>query len=115
MSFTFSQVLTTFFGAALFPLMCRLVWGRMVDEWGAIGGWMGATFVVGTMWLINHGITPSLIHQTGSWVDMGLAAGIGCWVATYKLGFSAKKSIKNLVAAVIGAVLGAVILYCLLG
>lgn len=108
---TVAAFITTFAGGFLFPFFIRMAWGKMVDSWGPIGGWMAAAFITGTIWTLNHGIITPMIEQSGSaWVDMGLAAGVGCWVATARLGLNMKKSIKNIVAAVSGGVVGALLL-----
>lgn len=38
--------LATIAGGFLFPFAIRMMWGKMVDEWGAIGGWMAAAFTL---------------------------------------------------------------------
>lgn len=108
---TISAFIATFSGAFLFPFFIRMAWGKMVDSWGPIGGWMAAAFITGTIWTLNHGIPTPMITQSGkAWVDMGLAAGIGCWVATARLGFGVKKSMKNVFAAISGGIVGAFLL-----
>lgn len=105
----------TFAGGFLFPFFIRMAWGKMVDSWGPIGGFMAAAFITGTIWTLNHGIGTPMIFQSGAlWVDMGLAAGIGCWVATNRLGMSAKKSTKNVIAAISGRIAGAALLFLFL-
>lgn len=107
---TISQALTTLTGAFMFPFLCRIGWGRLVDKFGPIGGWIAAAFITGTMWLFNHGLDKHLIVQTGVWVDMGLAAGVGVWVATAALGFNKRESRKNLASAILAGVVGGFIL-----
>lgn len=107
--------LATFVGGFIFPFIIRMSWGRMVDSWGPIGGWMAAAFITGTVWTLNHGILTPMMTQSGAaWVDMGLAAGIGCWVATVRLGFDVKKSLKNVSAAILGGIAGAALLFLFL-
>lgn len=106
-----SLAVATFVGAFIFPFFIRMCWGKMVDSWGPIGGWMAAAFITGTVWTLNHGILTPMMTQSGAaWVDMGLAAGVGCWVATARLGLDMKKSFKNVAAAVLGGVAGAALL-----
>ncbi|MBC6158664.1 hypothetical protein HB970_12715 [Listeria welshimeri] len=107
--------LATIAGGFLFPFTIRMMWGKMVDEWGAIGGWMAAAFIVGTVWTINHGIPKSMIYQSGTvWVDMAVAAGIGVFTASLLTGGKFSKSVVNLAAAVVGGVLGGFLLSLLL-
>lgn len=106
---TVNQIITTIFGGALFPFLIRMFWGKLIDTFGAIGGWLAAGFLVGTTWTINHGL--NMIYQTGPvWIDMAIAAGTGCLVATTILGGSFKKAIPNITGSVIGAILGGFIL-----
>ena len=106
-----NYAIATLMGGFIFPFVIRMTWGRMVDNWGPIGGWMAAAFVVGTVWCINHGIASPMITQSGSvWVDQGLAAGVGVWVASALTGGNKRKSIKNILAAVVSGVVGGFIL-----
>lgn len=97
--------IATVAGSFLFPFVVRLAWGPMVKEWGALGGWLAAAFIVGTIWAINHGISTPMITQTGAWVDQGLAVGVGVWVASVLQGGAPKKSVKNIITAVVGGCL----------
>jgi hypothetical protein len=104
-------MVTTFAGAFIFPFLIRLAWGKMVESWGPIGGWMAAGFIVGTMWTLNHG--AGLIVQTGAWVDMAWAAGIGLLAASVAAGDHFGKGLTNALFAIIGGTLGGFILSCL--
>lgn len=100
---TTGQAIATIIGGFLFPFAIRLMWGKMVDEWGAIGGWMAAAFIVGTVWSINHGISNPMITQSGGvWIDMAVAAGVGVYVASVIRGGNIKGSLINIAAAVAG-------------
>lgn len=106
---TFQTFVTTFAGAFIFPFLIRLLWGKMVESWGAIGGWMAAGFIVGTAWTLNHG--AGFIVQTGAaWIDMAWAAGAGLFVASLAAGDNAGKGFKNLLFAIIGGIIGGFIL-----
>lgn len=108
---TITQAIATTFGGFLFPFMIRMIWGKMVDEWGAIGGWMSAAFIVGTIWSINHGLEYPMITQTGGvWIDMAVAAGIGVYVASVARGGKVKGSLVNLGAALVGGIIGGLVL-----
>lgn len=113
---TVTQIVTTLVGAALFPFVIRLVWGHFTDNFGAFGGFMAALWIVGLMWALNHGYATinggsGLIHQTGAWVDMGTAAGVGLIVAS--MGRGAKfdsHTGMNVIAAIVGGIIGGLIL-----
>ncbi len=107
---TLGLALTTMVGGFLFPFAIRMMWGKMVDTWGPIGGWMAAAFVVGTVWTINHGLGQPLIYQTGAWVDMAWGAGIGLIAATMVLGGKLSKAWNNIIAAILGGVIGGFLL-----
>jgi len=106
---TGGQMITTMAGGFIFPFLIRLLWGKMIDDFGNIGGWMAAGFIVGLTWTLNHGV--GLIYQTGpAWVDMAFAAGIGLFVASAFAGDDAKKGLVNALFAIIGGTLGGLIL-----
>lgn len=105
---TLAQIITTFVGAMTFPLMIELAWGKLVDEFGTAGGFMAALFIVGTVWALNHHV--GLIHQSGEWVDMGLAAGVGIFVSGSIKGGNVAKGLKVAGYAVIGAVIAGYVL-----
>ena len=103
---TIQLAIATLIGGFIFPFVIRMAWGRMVDNWGPIGGWMAAAFIVGTVWCINHGIATPMITQSGTvWV-----AGVGVWVASALTGGSKRKSVKNIVAAVSAGIVGGYVL-----
>ncbi len=109
------QAITTLVGAALFPFVIRLAWGKLVDEFGTFGGFMAALFIVGVMWALNHGFgNPNgggLIFQTGAWVDMGTAAGVGLLVASSMQGAKVDNhTVNNIVAAIVGGIIGGLFL-----
>ncbi len=108
---TIENIITTMAGGFIFPFMIYMMWGKMVDAWGAIGGWMAAGFIVGTAWTLNHGV--GLIIQQGAWIDMAWAAGIGLFVAGVLDGDSFSKGAVNYGFSIIGGILGGFILSCL--
>lgn len=106
---TIQQAIATVVGAFIFPFVIRLMWGKMVEHWGPIGGWVAAAMIVGTIWTLNHGV--GLMTQAGdAWVDMGLAAGVGVFVASVVRGGKANKATSNILAAIAGGLLGGLIL-----
>lgn len=106
---TLPAMVATVFGGFLFPFLIWLLWGKLVENFGTFGGWMAALFIVGTTWTINHGV--GMITQSGgSWVDMGLAAGVGLLVASTVSGGNFGKAVPNILAAIVGGVLGGLIL-----
>lgn len=108
---TLNLACATVAGGFLFPFLIRMMWGKMVENWGAFGGWIAAAFIVGTVWFLNHGIPTPMITQSGSvWVDQGLAAGIGVWVASVLTGGNGRKSIRNICSATLGGTLGGLLL-----
>lgn len=110
---TIEQAIATVVGAFIFPFVIRMIWGKMVDNFGPIGGWVAAAMIVGTIWCMNHFV--GLITQTGdAWIDMGLAAGIGVFVASVARGGKASKAQTNILAAIAGGILGGLILSLIL-
>lgn len=103
------QIITTFAGAFIFPFIIHLAWGKMVEAWGAAGGFMAALFIVGTSWVLNHGY-GLIVQSNDVWVDMGLAAGVGLFVASVVEGNSLSKGSKVFLYAIIGALLGGFII-----
>jgi hypothetical protein len=111
---TWQFAISTIVGAAIFPFLIWMMWGKLVEKFGVAGGWMAAFFIVGTTWILNHGMANALIKQGegGVWVDMGLAAGVGLLVASTVSGSKFGKAIPNVVAAIVGGALaGAVIFF----
>lgn len=108
-------IITTILGAFIFPIFLRLFWGRLVNKFGAIGGFLAALVIVGTIWIINHGIENHLIQQSGSgWIDMAWAAAIGVFTASVVTGGKIKKSFSNIGAAVVGGVIGGIVIIFML-
>lgn len=104
-------IITTILGAFLFPIFLRLFWGRLVNKFGAIGGFLAAVIIVGTIWIINHGIDNHLIRQSGStWIDMAWAAAIGIFTASAVAGGKIRKSFTNVGAAIVGGIIGGIVI-----
>ncbi|MFL2117926.1 hypothetical protein ACEN4P_09840 [Marinilactibacillus psychrotolerans] len=109
---TTGQAIATMVGGFLFPFMIRLSWGKLVDDFGPIGGWMAAAFIVGTVWTINHGINHPMITQSenGAWIDMAVAGAVGVYVASIVRGGKVKPSMRNISAGLSGGVLAGLVL-----
>ncbi|SET28733.1 hypothetical protein SAMN05660297_01924 [Natronincola peptidivorans] len=106
---TLPLAITTMAGGFIFPFLIRLVWGKMVDEWGMAGGYMAAGFIVGLSWTLNHGV--GLMYQTGpAWVDMAFAAFSGLFVASALSGDNVGKGLVNAFFAIVGGTIGGLIL-----
>lgn len=109
---TLPKIIATMAGGFIFPFLIRLLWGKLVDNFGPIGGWLAGGFIVGTTWTLNHGV--GLIYQSGAaWIDMAWAAFIGLFVASAISGDDVGKGIGMIINAILGGVLGGFILYCL--
>lgn len=107
----FQEMLLTISGGFIFALLVLTVWGRLVNSMGAIGGYLAALMIPGTMWILNHGIEHHLIHQTGSvWIDMAWAVAIGSCVSSKIQGKKIFKAKSMIMAAVIGGIIGGYIL-----
>lgn len=103
------HIISTLFGAALFPFMLAVGWGKMVEAWGAAGGWMAGFWIVGVSWLLNHGL--GLHHQAGEvWIDMALAGAVGLYVQSTLAGGKPSKSVPALISGILGGLLGGLIL-----
>lgn len=108
---TIQSILSTICGAFIFPFLIRLMWGKIVKSNQVIDGFIAAVIIVGSMWIINHGLKNHLIYQSGKvWIDMAWAAGIGIFTASVVSGGNVKKSFVNIGAAVVGGIIGGFIL-----
>ncbi|HEY3320513.1 MAG TPA: hypothetical protein VGP72_08610 [Planctomycetota bacterium] len=132
------SVLTTIFGGFCVTFTLILCWGKLVEDFGPMGGGLAAAFIVGTFWIVNHklpgfGINPEclkdadgvmkqfgLVYQgyqgNSPWVDMGTTICIGLWVfglCEAKKGekmAAAKESAPRVLACVLGGAIGGAIL-----
>lgn len=107
---TIQFALATLAGSFIFPFLLRLLWGKLVENFGTFGGWMAAAFIVGTTWTLNHGTGLIVQSAGGAWVDMAFAAASGLLVASVVRGGKFSKAVPNLVAAIVGGILGGLIL-----
>jgi hypothetical protein len=129
-----AHIITTIFGAFCVTFAVCICWGKMVETFGPIGGMMCAAIIVGTFWVMNHklpgfGIHPEqmtaangkdtmqfgLIAQTGAWIDMGWAIGMGLWVLSL-IETKPEKRLENVVESsprllfvILGGVIGGAI------
>ena len=106
---TIELIISTFVGAFIFPFLISLGWGKMVETWGPIGGWMAAGFIVGTTWALDHGV--GMIYQSGSaWVDNAWAAGVGLLAGALYSGASFKKSLPTVLSSIVGGIIAGFVL-----
>ncbi|WP_432667212.1 hypothetical protein R9X47_12455 [Wukongibacter baidiensis] len=106
---TIGLMISTFTGAFIFPFLITLCWGKMVESWGPIGGWMAAGFIVGTVWTLNHGV--GMIYQSGeAWIDMAWAAGVGLLAGAIYRGASLKRAMPTVLYSILGGAIGAFVL-----
>lgn len=111
MSWTLGHVLTTLFGAAMFPFLIGTIWGKLVEEGKSAGAIFAGFWIVGTVWLMNHGI--GLIYQpqmanSGPWSDMALTAFWGLFFADILRG--KKINWAAFGAGILGGILGGLVL-----
>ncbi|KUK14324.1 MAG: hypothetical protein PWQ34_64 [Caldanaerobacter sp.] len=104
----YESIITAFVAGFIFSFLIELLWHEMVRLWGPLGGWIGAGFIVGTVWIVNHGL--NLIPQMGPWVDMtwGLCAGL--FTASMLRGGKFKKAVPHLVGGILGGIVAGYIL-----
>jgi hypothetical protein len=128
------SIITTVFGAFCVTFVVIICWSKLVEDFGAMGGILAASFIIGTFWLLNHklpgfGINPEgiplpdggskqfgLVYQgfrgTSPWVDMGTAIGFGTWIsglceiARGQRFKLAVESLPRVGAAILGGILG---------
>jgi hypothetical protein len=118
-----ASLLTTLVGAFTFPFLICMCWGKLVDKYGPLGGWLAAGFIVGTMWTIAHALpgvgistTQTVVNnlivqgQDAPWVDMAWAAGTGVYVNSIYNGGKVGKSLPTLIAVILGGIFGGVVL-----
>ena len=128
------SILTTIFGAFCVTFTVIICWGRLVEDFGPIGGMLAAAFIIGTFWVLNHklpgfGINPEMIpHPEGGskqfgliyqgfrgaapWVDMGTAIASGMWICGLcetergRRLWAAAESGPRVLATILGGVIG---------
>lgn len=120
-------IATTIAGGFILAFLVSMCWGPLVEKFGPAGGWMAAGFIIGTVWLVNHGlpgngilgitanakIIPSGLIVQGDnapWVDMAWAAAIGTFANGIYNGGKLSKSLPTLIAVILGGIVGGVIL-----
>jgi hypothetical protein len=129
-----AALVTTIFGAFCVTFVVIRCWGKLVDDFGPIGGMMAAGFIIGTFWVLNHklpgfGIHPEgLPHPEGGikqfglvyqgfrgaapWVDMGTAIAFGMWIHGIVLATRGKRaalileSMPRIGLAILGGIIG---------
>lgn len=117
---TTQNIITTLAGGFIFPFLICVVWGQFFGKYNLIGSALAAGFIVGTTWVLNHGVAthyviqgPNVATPGGApWVDMAFAAFAGIFVNGIVLGGKAGKAMPTLLCAIIGGVLGGFIISC---
>jgi hypothetical protein len=108
---TVNEIIMTITGAAIFSFLVITVWGKLVNLFGAIGGYIAAMLIPGTMWIINHGVNNHLIKQSGTvWIDMAWAVGIGVCISSKIQGGKVTKAKNTLMAVILSGIIGGYIL-----
>lgn len=106
------EIITTIVGGFLFPFFIVTTWGRLVKKIGPFGGFVASFIIVGTMWVINHGVNNHLVKQSGLvWIDMAWAAAIGVLVSSIVTGGKVYKSMTTIVAVILGGLLSGGLLF----
>lgn len=85
------------------------VWGMFESSYGIIGGWLAALFIIGPLWFVNHylGLIPQ--DDSNSFVDMGLAIGVGGIIHGSLTGNgldSFISSLPTIITVIVGATIG---------
>lgn len=108
---TAKEIIMTIMGAAIFSFLVIVLWGKLVNKLGVIGGFIAAMLIPGTMWILNHGIKNHLIWQSGTvWIDMAWAVGIGVFISSKIQGGKITKAQNAVVAVILGGIIGGYIL-----
>jgi len=108
---TVKEIIMTITGAAIFSFLVIILWGKLVNWFGAIGGFIAAMLIPGTMWIINHGVNNHLIKQSGTvWIDMAWAVGIGVFISSKIQGGKVTKAKNTLMAVILSGIIGGYIL-----
>lgn len=109
---TLGHGVATLAGAFIFPFLVRMLWDKMVKEWGSIGGLAAIVFVVLLSWTLNHGANNPFIYQAGGvWIDQAVAATVGLIVVTKLKGGSIKKASPTILTGILAGVLAGIIIY----
>lgn len=130
-------IFTTLFGAFAVTFTVLQCWPKLVKDFGPIGGFMAASVMIGTFWIVNHklpgfgfstGLLPDieglsmqfgLIHQgargSAPWVDMGWSIATGFFLcdllcAPSKMrGALVKEAFPRWVVIIVGGIVGGIL------
>lgn len=106
--------LSIFFTGFIFTFAIQIFWGRLLNKFGGLGGFLAGTFISGSIWIIGHGIKNPLIYQSGSiWIDMAWAPAVGALTFSFLQGHKIKQSFSNFFAAISGGFLAGMLIYVL--
>lgn len=100
-------------GYFLAGVIIVILWGKLVNIFGIVGGWIAGLTLVGPLWYFIHHKNFVFHKNDGIFIDMGLAIAITTMTVSIlkiKSNFwiSLSHSIPTLVFLALGAVLGVV-------
>ena len=98
--------LTTLVGGFVFGFIISLVWSPLVENVGILGGFIAGAFIVGGMWIVNHGAGFVVQGNNAPWVDQAWSAFWGLFISSLYLGGKFRKTIPTIIFAILGAILG---------
>ena len=70
-------VITTICGAFVFAFVVSICWGRLVKDFGPLGGLMASGVIVGSIWVLNHAL-PGV--GSGALMPSGTEPGAFNWI-----------------------------------
>jgi hypothetical protein len=53
-----------------------IFWGAFTNNFGGLGGWLAAFFLIGTLWYVNHHLGLIENKTEAGFIDMGLGIAI---------------------------------------
>lgn len=105
------QYLMIILGGFILPFSILCIWGKLVNRFGALGGWLGAFMIIGPVWFVNHGMPLPFIHQSSKvFIDMGFSTAIGVFVYGLRRGIPLDYHRSNILAAIFGGMVAGVII-----
>jgi hypothetical protein len=103
-------IITTLAGGFVFAFVLNILWGKLVENVGILGGFIAAAFIVGGSWIMNHGAGFIVQGNAAPWVDQAWSVGIGGLAFGIVSKANIRKSIPTIIASLIGGTLAGFIL-----